>query len=345
MSPQNVNVHNALELGNRQMEEFEAGWPASFHKNLKKTVKTMPDVKKSIKIDDTPVYDTELLYSRIIGLQQSREMNIQDVLSYELSAVPSALFDKYGDMRSSSKAMLKSKLEVEVSDRCTSKPDAIIIDGCALLWSVHWPASSTVHQYIKNFVTRLHEYLNNCCVYLIFDRYPATSTKSTTRSNCAGANVSRTHVLSLHTTLPAQKVVLNVTHNKTQLITLITKYLVDHLEDNQNELVVTSEDPVPIAIRNGEVVRRDDLRNTHEDADVIIVNQLVDLAGRGANNIRVVCDDTDVFILMLHFYCGKESKLWCHHGEPCSREKSRRHTSYSQQTYRDHRSSSRSTCT
>ena len=105
-------------------------------------------------------------------------------------------------------------------------------------------------------VKKLHEYLNHCCVYLIFDRYPAKSTKSATRSNRAGANVSRRHVLSLHTTLPAQKVVINITYNKTQLITLITNYLVDHLEDRQNELVITSDDPVPAAIRNGEDARR-----------------------------------------------------------------------------------------
>ena len=45
--------------------------------------------------------------------------------------------------------------------------------------------------------------------------------------------------------------------------------------------------------------------NIHGEADVIIANQLVDLADRGVNNICVVCDDTDVVILMLHFYCGK----------------------------------------
>ena len=73
-----------------------------------------------------------------------------------------------------------------------------------------------------------------------------------------------------HTTLPAQKVVLNVTHNNTQLFTLITKYLIDHLEDNQNELVVTSDNPVPVAIRNGEVARRDEFHDIHEEADVII---------------------------------------------------------------------------
>ena len=35
----------------------------------------------------------------------------------------------------------------------------------------------------------------------------------------------------------------------------------------------------------------------------------MDLAGRGSNSIGVMCDDTDVVILMLHFYCGKN--LYC----------------------------------
>ena len=72
-----------------------------------------------------------------------------------------------------------------------------------------------------------------------------------------------------HTTLPDQKVVLNVKHNNTQLFTLITKYLIDHLEDNQNELV-TSDNPVPVAISNGEVARRDEFHNIHEEVDVTI---------------------------------------------------------------------------
>ena len=43
------------------------------------------------------LYDTELIYSRVIGLQAStREVNIKDVLSYELSPIPVALFDESG---------------------------------------------------------------------------------------------------------------------------------------------------------------------------------------------------------------------------------------------------------
>ena len=63
----------------------------------------------------------------------------------------------------------------------------------------------------------------------------------------------------------------------------------------------------------------------------IIVNQRVDPAGRGANNVCGVwwywCCHPDASFLL-----WKESKLWCHHGEPCSWQKIHRHTSYSQQT-------------
>ena len=106
-----------------------------------------------------------------------------------------------------------------------------------------------------------------------------------------------------NTPLPEKKVVLNVTHNKTQLIGLIVQYLVDHLVDSTNELVVTSENSVPIMIREGKALTRNDLQNTHEEADVIIINQLVHLAQRNASNICVVCDDTDVFIVLIHCYC------------------------------------------
>ena len=306
VSDNNVNADSSLEIGQQQMAEFESGWPASFHGTLKKKVTTMTSNKKSIKIDGAPVFDTDLIYTRVIGLQQSRDLNIKEVLKYELSLVPPALFDENGDMRSQTKATLKTKLQVEVSHRHSSSPDAIIIDGCALLWTVHWPSSGSVEDYIKNFMGSLNYYLRKCSVHLIFDRYLPTSTKGATRSNRAGNNASRRHQLTLHMPLPAQKVVLNVTQNRTQLISLITQYLHDNLQENNNELVITSEHPDPVAIKNRMSSLRNDLHNTHEEADVIIVNQLVELAVRGTSNICVVCDDTDVFILLVYFYCKEQ---------------------------------------
>ena len=79
-----------------------------------------------------------------MGLQLSRDLNIKDVLSYELSPVPASLFDEHGIMRMQAKAALKTKLQINIPSRFTAPPGVVIIDGWALLWTVHWPASGSV---------------------------------------------------------------------------------------------------------------------------------------------------------------------------------------------------------
>ena len=68
-------------LNDNIMAEFEYGWPTSFNKTPNKNVALMNSTKKSIKLDGKPVYDTELIYTRVICLQQYRDNDITDVLS------------------------------------------------------------------------------------------------------------------------------------------------------------------------------------------------------------------------------------------------------------------------
>jgi len=109
-----------------------------------------------------------------------------------------------------------------------------------------------------------------------------------------------THALAL----PPQKVTLTVTDNKVQLIGILCQHLKDQCSTfpANGKLVVTSNDPVPFEINNGVIVQRVDMRTTHEEADIIIVQQVVKLAQSGNTSIKVVCDDTDVLVLLVHFY-------------------------------------------
>lgn len=154
-------------------------------------------------------------------------------------------------MRVQAKATLKTKMQVEVSTCLTKLPCAVIIDGCALLWSVHWPPSGSVEDYIVNFMGTIDYHLNSSDVYLIFDRYLPGSTKHATRSNRAGNDAVRKHQVTMETPIPAQQVILNVSHNKAQLIKLICQDLTDNDVADTHRLVVTSEDPVPFEISNG----------------------------------------------------------------------------------------------
>ena len=55
-------------------------------------------------------------------------------------------------------------------------------------------------------------------------------------------------------------------------------------------------------------IRREDLCNAHEEADVIIIHQM-SIVESSTNdiNISVMSDDTDVFVLLVHFYHDRQT--------------------------------------
>ena len=69
-----------------------------------------------------------------------------------------------------------------------------------------------------------------------------------------------------------------------------------------NSFVVTGKTPIPTEFQ----ILRPDLKTMHEEADVIIPNQEVYLANLGCCRIKVISDDTDVFVLLVHYYTDKK---------------------------------------
>ena len=95
--------------------------------------------------------------------------------------------------------------------------------------------------------------------------------------------------------------ILTVTRNKVQLIDLICEDMAFHKDDfSQHKLVLTGSDPVPVEINRGVIVKRQDMTTTQEEADTMIVQQVAEVK---AKKVLVVADDTDIFVLLLHFCC------------------------------------------
>ena len=65
--------------------------------------------------------------------------------------------------------------------------------------------------------------------------------------------------------------------------------------------LITFTESVPVVIQCGIVFRRQDLMTCHEEADVIIIQQMVKAAESGVKRINIVCADTYVFVLLLQF--------------------------------------------
>ena len=134
-----VNIHNAKDIGEVMAIKFKQSISDKFYSTLHKEVVTMESMKKCIRLNDgNAVYDREKLFGRLLVLSQTRDISLQDIFMYELAPVPSALFEDYGNMRKSSKAVLIKKLAVE-SQQLSHDPDVCIFDGNEMLYHIIWP--------------------------------------------------------------------------------------------------------------------------------------------------------------------------------------------------------------
>ena len=139
-------------------------------------------------------------------------------------------------------------------------------------------------------------------MYIVFDRYHQDSIKGHTRIVRASWVTRRFH-LQLATELPSQMVVLTVTQNKMQLTDLILQSLQEDPIVSRQKLVVTGLNDTPIQIHNGVVTELILLQTSHEEADVIMIIQLlwVVTTSSTTKSVKVICDDTDVFALLIHY--------------------------------------------
>ena len=89
--------------------------------------------------------DSGLIVARVTALMSTIAIYLNDVLKYELVAVPTSIFDeKSGELRTlKSKSILKRRLQVEVTNPSRGTGDAVVIDGCAVLWVLQWPTKDS----------------------------------------------------------------------------------------------------------------------------------------------------------------------------------------------------------
>ena len=67
--------------------------------------------------------------------------------------------------------------------------------------------------------------------------------------------------------------------------------------------MLTGPKSIPVQVQLGFIIHRNDLEIFHEEADLIITNQTVHLMSTEIKNcVHVLCTDTDVFVLLLHYY-------------------------------------------
>ena len=61
IAPGSVNVDKAIEIGTRELEQFERKLPQGFYDTIPKRVATIAVKKKSLIVGETKVYETSLI--------------------------------------------------------------------------------------------------------------------------------------------------------------------------------------------------------------------------------------------------------------------------------------------
>ncbi len=94
--------------------------PEGFYYPLHMQVVMLETMMKGVKVDDSLVYDMEKLYGRLLVISLNRDITLEN-MSYELTPIPSSLFDDYDGLKKSAKSKLVHKLAVV--------PDVDMVDG------------------------------------------------------------------------------------------------------------------------------------------------------------------------------------------------------------------------
>ena len=274
-----VNVHDALAIGERMSAEFKGTLPSGFYSPIHSKVVTMETMKKGVKIGEKMTYDMEQLYGRFLIVSQTRDVTLEDMLSFELAPVPSAIFDDYGSLRKSTKSTLLHALAVWHEDM--NEPDIQVMDGNEMLYRITWPKIGTVKNLLQNFTRAVEKREHD--VIVVFDRYVEGSIKTHERLRRAGTTVCPTLSLTLDMCLPGRDIIMKSDNNKRELIKVIC---------SANES------------RNVAMMNEENREYKHEEADCNIISYVKSLIIKGHKHIQVVADDTDIFTLLVYF-CWK----------------------------------------
>ena len=158
-------------------------------------------------------------------------------------------------------------------------PDIVIVDMQQLLYHIIWPHGGDTSDLGDNIKNRLSCYPIGTEQVLVFDRYNDLSAKDHERIRRAGEG-STDYNLTTNRPLPNRDAVLKNKHNKRELSRVLSTFNLGP------DTIMDSEDDGCFA---------------HEEADVTMVSYMLQAAECGNGIIRLLSDDTDVFVLLVYW--------------------------------------------
>jgi len=278
IAPAEVNVADSIAIGESMESKYISKLPGGFYDPISSPIKTMSILKKHAKSNKVKsVIDLENIFLRLLMIGQRRQMKLEPLFAYELCAVPSSLIDEYGSLRKAAKSGLVKRLGV--LEALPVPPDVVIVDTSQLFYHIVWPHGGSPTDLIASIQGRLSHYPFGTEKILVFDKYHDVSAKDHERMRRAG-EVIIDYELSITSSLPKRDAILKSKNNKRKLASVLHTFSL------------------------GESYRMDtadDGAFGHDEADITMISYVLEAANSDKAVIRVLSDDTDVFVLLVYW--------------------------------------------
>ena len=147
--------------------------------------------------------------------------------------------------------------------------------GQQLLCHVMWPSGGDPLILVAPMKAILASLPGECI--LVFDRYDNVSPKDHDRMRRAGVG-STNYNIAINSHLPSRDSILKNKHHKRQLSRMLSTF---HMGA---AFTIDTQDTGLFR---------------HEEADVTIISYVLQAVGSGNNVVRILCDDTDMFVLLV----------------------------------------------
>ena len=222
---------------------------------------------------------------------QQRKIELGPLFAYELCSVPPALIDGQGCLCKSSKSDLVKRLGV--IDISAKSADTIIVDVSQLFYHISWPYGGSPSDLIASIEERLSNYPDANKI-VVFDKYQDVSAKDHERIRRA-SEVVIDYEVSVASHLPKRDAIMKSKSNKRKLASVLGTFNL-----GENTTVETC----------------DDGSFPHDEADVTMVSFVLEAAKSGQSVIRVLINDTDVFVFLVYWvnravlHCKVQMKRW-----------------------------------
>ena len=220
------------------------------------------------------------LFGRLLIAANVRQINLKEVLCYELSTVPFSLAHSDGSLRKTTKSALAALIEakVNVCPRLQPSPrDTIhLIDGMALVQVLKSAGSSTFGELASKYLKVITTSLTNCNeVHIVFDQYWDASIKAGERARRGSLNASlEVKIHGPSTPIPKQwgKFIPN-SQNKTNLCDFLSESFcsLGRQQFSPGKTLVIGggfkNGKRAVIVRRGQCEDVNELESDHEEAD------------------------------------------------------------------------------